>query len=86
LVFATSENTISTTAYQPLYPNDRIQYDVSFGQTEITSGNAYGRITERIDEFNTPASVSMTNQGGRTFQILDQEEPDLAMLQQPEVI
>ena len=52
VVFATSANTISTTAYQPLYPNDRIQYDWTFSATEVTQGVAYGRITERIDEFN----------------------------------
>lgn len=52
MVFATSTNTISTTAYQPAYPNDRIQYDWTFSTTEITSGVAYGRISERIDEFN----------------------------------
>jgi hypothetical protein len=52
VVFATSANTISTTAYQPLYPNDRIQYDWTWNMTEVTSGTSYGRITERIDEFN----------------------------------
>jgi len=52
IVFATSANTLSTTAYQPAYPNDRIQYDVYFSETEATNGAAYGRITERIDEFN----------------------------------
>jgi len=52
VVFATSANTISTTAYQPLYPNDRIQYDWTWNMTEVTSGASYGRITERIDEFN----------------------------------
>jgi len=52
IVFATSANTLSTTAYQPKYPKDRIQYDWNFTQTEVTSGPAYGRITERIDEFN----------------------------------
>jgi hypothetical protein len=52
LVFATSDNTISSTAYQPAYPNDRIQYDWTFSQTEVTSGTTFGRISERIDEFN----------------------------------
>ena len=52
MVFATSESTISTNAYQPLYPNDRIQYDWTFSATEVTNSVAYGRITERIDEFN----------------------------------
>ena len=52
VVLATSANTISTTAYQPSYPNDRIQYDWTFSATEVTNGVAYGRITERIDEFN----------------------------------
>jgi hypothetical protein len=52
MVFATSISTISTEAYQPLYPNDRIQYDWTFSATEVTNSTAFGRITERIDEFN----------------------------------
>jgi hypothetical protein len=52
IVFATSSNTISDVAYQPAYPNDRIQYDWTFSATEITSGVTYGRISERIDEFS----------------------------------
>lgn len=52
IVFAISSNTISTTAYQPTYPNDRIQYDWTFSATERTQGVAYGRISERIDKFN----------------------------------
>jgi hypothetical protein len=52
IVLATSINTISSTAYQPAYPNDRIQYDWTFNLTPNTGGVAYGRITERIDEFN----------------------------------
>lgn len=52
IVFATSANTINTAAYQPSYPNDRIQYDWTFSATEVTQGVAYGRISERIDEFN----------------------------------
>ena len=52
VVLAISSNTISTTAYQPSYPNDRIQYDWTFSTTERTQGVAYGRISERIDEFN----------------------------------
>ena len=52
IVFAISSNTISDVAYQPHYPNDRIRYDWTFSATEVTQGVAYGRITERIDEFN----------------------------------
>jgi len=52
IVFAISANTISSTAYQPKYPKDRIQYDWTFNITERTNGVAYGRISERIDEFN----------------------------------
>jgi hypothetical protein len=52
VVLATSNSTLAEEAYQPAYPKDRIRYDVSFNQTERTSGAAYGRITERIDEFN----------------------------------
>lgn len=52
IVHATSSNTISSVAYQPAYPNDKIQYDWTWNVTEITGGDAYGRITERIDEYN----------------------------------
>jgi hypothetical protein len=52
IVFATSESTISTEAFQPSYPNDRIQYDWTYSATEVTTNVAYGRISERIDEFN----------------------------------
>jgi len=52
IVMATSENTLAPDAYQPKYPNDKIQYDVFFDTTESTGGQAYGRITERIDEWN----------------------------------
>jgi hypothetical protein len=51
IVLATGLDTISTTAYQPSYPKDRIQYDWTFSATEVTQGVAYGRISERIDEF-----------------------------------
>lgn len=52
IVFATSSNTISDVAYQPSYPNDKIKYDWTFDSTERTGNPAYGRISERIDEFN----------------------------------
>jgi len=52
LVLATSNSTISEKAYQPKYPNDSIKYDWTYDTTEVTGGVAYGRITERIDEFN----------------------------------
>jgi hypothetical protein len=52
LVFATSENTISTDAWQPDFRNDIIKYDVSYSTTYTTGGTAFGRITERIDEWN----------------------------------
>lgn len=51
MVLATSENTLSVDAYQPIYPKDKIKYDHTFNTTEVTGGIAYGRITERIDEF-----------------------------------
>lgn len=51
IVLATSTDTISTSAYQPTYPNDRIQYDWTWNQTEITNDTCYGRITERIDQY-----------------------------------
>ncbi len=51
IVFATSENTLDSVAYQPSYPKDHIRYDISWTQSEVTGGTAYGRITERIDEY-----------------------------------
>lgn len=52
IVLATSNSTISKEAYQSAYPNDKITYDWSFSATEVTNSVAFGRITERIDEFN----------------------------------
>jgi hypothetical protein len=52
MVFATSVNTISSDAYQPTYPNDKIKYDWTFSATEVTNNVSFGRITERVDEFN----------------------------------
>jgi hypothetical protein len=50
VVLAVSETNLAPDAYQPSYPNDSIKYDVTYSTTE--SGNtAFGRITERIDEF-----------------------------------
>lgn len=51
IVLATSQNTLAVDAYQPTYPKDKIKYDVNYGNTE-SGGVAFGRITERIDEYN----------------------------------
>jgi hypothetical protein len=61
LVLATSNNTISVDAHQPEYPNDKIKYDWSFSTTESTNGTAFGRITERIDEFNNRTDYDHRN-------------------------
>ena len=61
VVLATSNNTISTNAYQPAYPNDRIQYDWSWNTTEVTGNPALGRITERIDDFNNRTDYDHRN-------------------------
>ncbi len=50
IVLATSDSTLDSNAYQPSYPNDKIKYDISWTQSEVTGGTAYGRITERIDD------------------------------------
>lgn len=52
MVLAISPGSISTDAYQPDYPNDKIKYDHQYSQTLVTGGTAYGRIIERIDEWN----------------------------------
>ena len=50
IVFAISSDSLASDAYQPEYPNANIKYDVSFSETEVTGGTAYGRITYRKDE------------------------------------
>ena len=61
LVLATSTNTINSEAYQPQYPNDKITYDWSFSATEVTNSVAFGRITERVDEFNNRTDYDHRN-------------------------
>jgi hypothetical protein len=51
VVMALSNKKLAHDAYSPAYPKDKIRYDVAYSATE--SGNAaFGRITERIDEWN----------------------------------
>jgi len=50
LVLATGTDTISQLAYQPQYSGDTIYYDPYFSVTEVTGGDAFGRITYRIDD------------------------------------
>jgi hypothetical protein len=61
VVLATSINTISPVAYQPIHPNDFIRYDIMYNTTEVTNGVAFGRITERIDEFNNRTDYDHRN-------------------------
>lgn len=51
IVLALSDNKLCDNAYQPLYPKDKIKYDITWSFTEITENVAYGKITERIDEY-----------------------------------
>jgi hypothetical protein len=55
LLLAVSTTGFSPTVYSTLYPQDKISYDVTWNTTEVTSGPAKGRITERIDQFNNRA-------------------------------
>lgn len=68
IVLATSVNSISSTAYQPEYPKDRIQYDIDFSSTNTTGGVAYGRISERIDEYNNRTDYDHRNISFNRFQ------------------
>jgi hypothetical protein len=61
IVLSTSNSTISPVAYQPTYPNDFIKYDITYNITEVTSGDAFGRIVERIDEFNNRTDYDHRN-------------------------
>jgi hypothetical protein len=68
LVLATSTNTLAIDAYQPTYPNDKIKYDVSWNETE--SGKpAFGRITERIDEWNNRTDYDHRNIEFKRYQV-----------------
>jgi hypothetical protein len=49
IVFALDSGSLASDAYQPEYPNDNIKYDVTFNQTEVTTGSAFGRIIYRKD-------------------------------------
>jgi hypothetical protein len=73
IVQAISSNTISSTAYQPAYPNDTIKYDWTWNTTEITGGEAYGRITERVDEYNNRTDYDHRNILFNRFQSYDKE-------------
>jgi hypothetical protein len=55
LLLATSTTGFSPTVYSTLYPQDKISYDITWNVTEVTSGSAKGRITERVDQFNNRA-------------------------------
>jgi hypothetical protein len=61
IVFALSANTISSDGYQPKYPKDKIKYDYTFSTTEKTGGQAFGRIIERIDEYNNRTDYDHRN-------------------------
>lgn len=52
MVLALSNSELSVDSWQPDYPKDKIKYDWSWNVTEVTGGTAFGRIIERIDEFN----------------------------------
>jgi hypothetical protein len=55
LLLAVSTSGFSPTVYSTLYPQDKISYDITWNLTEVTSGPAKGRITERIDDKNNRA-------------------------------
>jgi hypothetical protein len=74
IVFATSANTISSIAYQSAYPNDTIKYDWSWDMTEVTNGAAFGRITERVDEFNNRTDYDHRNILFKRYRLFTQRE------------
>jgi hypothetical protein len=49
IVFALDSASLASDAYQPEYPNDKIKYDITFNQTEVTDSPAFGRIIYRKD-------------------------------------
>ncbi len=61
IVFASGSAGISEVAYQPRYPKDKIKYDINWSVTEISENPAFGRITERIDEYNNRTDYDHRN-------------------------
>lgn len=61
VVVATGPDSISEYAFQPTYPNDIIKYDWRYNATEVTNNQAYGRITERVDEYNNRTDYDHRN-------------------------
>jgi len=61
VVFASSNNTLYSEAYQPAYPNDIIKYDYTFSNTEYNGTPSFGRISERIDEYNNRTDYDHRN-------------------------
>lgn len=61
IVLAISDSQISNNAFSPLFPNDKITYDWTFDTTEATSGVAFGRITERIDDMGNRTGYDHRN-------------------------
>jgi hypothetical protein len=50
IVTAVSNNEISSQVYSSLFPNDILEYDITFTSTEIMNAPAKGRITSRTDD------------------------------------
>ena len=73
IVLALSGNVISNEAYSVMYPNDKLKYDWTWNLTEITENPAYGRITERIDEFNNRTDYDHRGISFNRFQSYDKD-------------
>ena len=78
IVFAISLNELASEAFQPAYPKDTIKYDITFNQTEVTGGPAFGRITERIDEWGNRTDYDHRSILFRRYDNFYYEETDLA--------
>jgi hypothetical protein len=50
IVFAVNNSEISSQVYSTLFPNDIIEYDINFTETEVMLAPAKGRITRRTDD------------------------------------
>lgn len=61
LLLAVSESGFSPTVYSPSFPQDKITYDITWNETEISNTPAKGRITERIDNFNNRTDYDHRN-------------------------
>ena len=60
ILLAISETEFAKEVWRPSTPKHKLEYDISFNQTEVMGAPAKGRITKCIDEFNNETHYDHT--------------------------